>query len=253
MRLIVSAALLVLTNTVAHAEELSAAAIIERSRQAGALGLVNAHADIKLVVDDGHGGVKERQLTAAAMQLPNEVRRIVRFVEPSDVRGVAVLVVERAGEPADRFLYLPSQKRVRRISGRQGGQSFEETDFSYADLDLAGGQGDQQTREADADVDGNRCWVVTTVPAESPYGKVVTYVHQKTSVPLQILFYGKDGALAKRLKAARVKQVEGRWYAFESVMETVGKGTKTTLTITRLDTKVTQSADDFTEQALARE
>ena len=253
MRLLAIATSFALTISIARADDLSAASILERSRQSGALGLVNASADIQLTVDDGHGATKQRRLTAAAIQLPNEVRRVVRFVEPSDVRGVAVLVTEKPGEPAERLLYLPNQKRVRRISGRQGSQSFEETDFSYADLDLAGGQGDQQTREADAPVGGNPCWVVTTVPVESPYGKVVTYVHQKTSVPLQVLFYGKDGALTKRLKVSRVKQVDGHWYAFESVMETPGKGTKTTLTITRLDTKATLSPDDFTEQALARE
>lgn len=179
-------------------------------------------------------------------------QRLVRFLEPADVRGVGVLVVEKDGQAADRLLYLPSQKRVRHVSGRQGSQSFQETDYSYADLDLAGGQGDKHSREADATVDGNPCWVVTTEPADSPYGKVVTYVHQKTAVPLQILFHDKNGTLVKRLKATRVKQVDGKWYAFESVMETVAKGSKTTLTITSLDTKATLSPDDFTEQALQR-
>jgi hypothetical protein len=242
-----------LASWTAHADDLSAEQIIDRSRQAGALGQVGGKAEIKLVVDNGKGEVKERKISAASIQRPDlEVRRLVRFLDPADVRGVAVLVIEKPGQAADRLLYLPSQKRVRHVSGKQGGQSFQETDFSYADLDLAGGQGDKQQREADAMIDNNPCWVVTTTPADSPYGKIVTYVHQKTAVPLQVLFHDKAGQLVKRLKATRVKQVEGKWYAFESVMETLAKGSKTTLTITMLDTKTTLPPDDFTEQALER-
>ena len=253
MRLLALLTAFALLTLPARADDLTAGQIIEKSRRSSALGLVGAKAEIKLVVDNGKGELKERKLTASAMQLPDEVRRLVRFQEPADVRGVAVLVVERPGKAAERLLYLPSQKRVRRVSGKQGGQSFQETDFSYADLDLAGGQGDKHQREADASVENQPCWVVSTVPADSPYGKVVTYVHQKTAVPLQILFHDKDGALTKRLKANRVKQLDGKWYAVESVMETVTKGSRTTLTITTLDTKASLSADDFSEQALERQ
>jgi hypothetical protein len=236
----------------ARADDLTASQILDKSKRSGALGLVNARADVKLVVDDGKGDVRERRLTASAIQQAGEVRRLVRFEEPADVRGVAFLVIEHDGQPADRLLYLPAQKRVRRVSGRQGSQSFENTDFAYADLDLAGGKADVLSREPDADVEGQRCWVVSAVPADSPYGKVVTFVHQKTSVPLQVLFEDKDGHLLKRLKATRVKQVDGNWYAFESVMETIARGSKTTLTITSLDSHAKLSPDDYTEQALER-
>jgi hypothetical protein len=237
----------------ARADDLTASQILEKSKRSGALGLVNAKAEVKLVVDNGKGDVRERRLTATAIQLPGEVRRLVRFDEPADVRGVAFLGIEKDGQPSERYLYLPAQKRVRSVSGRQGGQSFENTDFAYADLDLAGGQGDALKREADGAVDGQPCWVVSATPVDSPYGKVTTYVHQKTSVPLQVLFEDKSGQLMKRLKATRVKQVDGSWYAFESVMETLSKGSKTTLTIVTLDSKAKLSADDYTREALERQ
>lgn len=253
MRWLCALLVLTLTGAVARADDLTATQILEKSRRSGALGLINARAEVSLVVDDGHGGVRERKLTASAIQTGAETRRLVRFEQPAEVRGVSFLVVEKEGQAPDRLLYLPAQKRVRRVSGRQGGQSFENTDFAYADLDLAGGKGDQLTREADAAVEGQQCWVVSAVPADSPYGKVTTYVHQQTGVPLQVLFLDKDGKQVKKLKATRVKQVEGKWYAFESVMETLAKGSKTTLTIASLDTKATLSPDDYTEQALERQ
>lgn len=236
----------------ARAEEPSAEQVLERARRSGAMGLVGARAEVTLVVDDGQGGRKERRLTATALQLPGgEVRRLVRFHDPAEVRGVGFLVVEKGGQ-TERLLYLPAQKRVRRVSGSAGGGAFLSTDFSYADLDLAGGAGDLQQKLADETVDGHPCWVVATRPADSPYGRVVTSVHRDTGVPLRVVYEDRDGKVVKRLQVQRVKQVDGHWYAFESVLETVGRGTKTTLTITALDPKAALSPDDFTEQALER-
>lgn len=235
---------------IAAAGEPTASDILERARRTGALGLVGARAEVKLVLEDGKGGRRERTLTAMALDHEGVTRRLVRFHSPADVRGVGFLVVEKEGKSPERLLYLPAQKRIRRVSARQGGQSFLETDFAYADLDLAGGSDDAHERLKDEAVEGNACHVVATRPADKTYGRIVTYVHKDTGVPLLITFHDQQGELVKRLKATRVKQQEGRWYAVESVMETPGKGTKTTLTITKLDTKATLSPQDFTEQAL---
>lgn len=253
MRRFVAFLLLSCSSVIARADDLTARQILDKAQRSGALGLVNARATVKLVVDDGRGTTRERRLTASAVQLPGEVRRLVRFEEPADVRGVAILVTQKDGQSPDRLLYLPSQHRVRPISGRQGSQSFENTDYAYADLDLAGGESTTVTREADADVEGQHCWVVSAVSPDSPYGKVVTYVHQQTAVPLQVDFEDRNGQLVKRLHVTRVKQVEGHWYAFESIMETLAKGSKTTMSIESLDTKATLNPDDFTAQALERE
>lgn len=238
--------------TAARADSPTAAEILEKARRTGALGLVGARASVKLSVDDGQGGRRERALTALAAERDGEVRRLVRFLEPAEVRGVGFLVVEKPGKPAERLLWLPAQRRVRRVSGSAGGGSFLGTDFAYADLDLAGGQGDVHTREPDAAVDGAPCWVVATKPAEGRYGRIVTSVHQQTGVPLQVLFHDAAGALVKRLKVARVKQVDGRWIAMESVMETVATGSKTTIVIDTLDTKAAIAADELSERALER-
>jgi hypothetical protein len=225
--------------------------ILEKVRRASALGLPGARAEVRLTSDDGR---KEHRLSAATTTLPGgETRRLVRFLEPADVRGAAFLVVERPGEAAQRLLYLPSQKRVRRVSGGAGAGALMGTDFSYADLDLAGGAGDAHERLEDDTVEGQRCWVVATRPAgSSAYGRIVAWVHPQTGVALRVTFEDKAGKPVKRLEAKRVKQAGTLWYAAESVMETLGQGTRTTLAVTALDTKTPLAADDFTEQALER-
>ncbi len=237
----------------ARAQGPTAAQILDRARQASALGLVGAQATIRLDVDDGHGQKKERRLSASAIALPGgEVRRLVKFEEPADVRGVALLVVEKPGSPPERLLYLPTQRRVRHVSRSAGGGRFLETDFSYADLDLAGGAEDTSERLADQTLDGNLCFVVATKPAHSPYGKIETWVDQKTGVTLKVVFQNSAGQPLKELDVARVRQVDGRWYAFESVMRTLAAGSNTTLTIEKLDPRAKLTPDDFTSAALGR-
>jgi len=243
-----------LVSSEARAEGPTAQEVIEKIRRSSALGLAGARAEVTLTSDDGRGGRKEHKLSAATTSLASgETRRLVRFLEPADVRGAAFLVIEKPAQAAQRFLYLPAQKRVRRVSGNAGAGAFMNTDFSYADLDLAGGASDTHERLTDDAVEGQKCWVVATKPAgTSAYGRIVAWVHPQTGVALRVVFEDAAGKPVKRLEAKRVKQAGGLWYAAESVMETIAQGTKTTLAVTALDTKTPLSADDFTEQALER-
>ncbi len=237
----------------AAAAGLSATQILDQARKESALGLVGARATVTLLVDDGHGTRRERKLTVSAIALPGgEVRRLVRFDEPASVRGVALLIVEKPGESAERLLYLPAQRRVRRVSASAGGSRFMQTDFSYADLDLAGGAGDQSTRLADRTLDGNPCYVVATKPAHSPYGGIETWVDQRTGVTLEVIFRDPSGKPVKELDVEKVQQIGGRWTAVQSVMRTLATGSKTTLEVESLDTHAALSPDDFTSAALER-
>ena len=243
--------LILAASPLALAEGPSAAEILEKARRASALGIVGARAEVKLTAVDGKGETKERRLTASALGLPTgEVRRLIRFHEPAEVRGVGFLVNEKPDGKIERWLYLPAQKRVRPVSSTAGGGALLQTDFSYADLDLAGGAGDKHERLGDTVVDKEPCWQVATTPAQSPYARIVTAVHQKTGVALQIAYEGKDGAPQKRLVVKKVKQAQGRWYAATAEMTTLASGSHTTLEITSLDAAAKLSPDDFTETAL---
>jgi len=59
---------------------------------------------------------------------------IIKFLSPAEIRGVTALTHENPGSSDDNWLYLPANKRVRRVSGANNTASFQGTEFTYEDL-----------------------------------------------------------------------------------------------------------------------
>lgn len=86
-------------------------------------------ATITLTVSVSERGSDPLERTMRVWQLGAE-RRMVKFLEPARLRGTGILVPERG----QTYLYLPAYQRVRRIVGKEGGQSFMGTGFAINDL-----------------------------------------------------------------------------------------------------------------------
>ncbi|HVE83458.1 MAG TPA: outer membrane lipoprotein-sorting protein [Myxococcales bacterium] len=237
----------------ALAEE-SAQEISRKSRERGALNLLDLTAELRLVTTGKDGAVKEQRLVSSARKVGGKLHSLARFTEPSGVAGVAVLTVQGEGAAADEIsLYLPKLKRVRKIVQSQRGESFMQTDFSYADLGSSGGARDEALkREPDAAAEGRQCYVLRGSPGEgSPYGEVTLFVDQETYVPMRVEYRDRDGKLLKVFRALKLKRFQDRTLAAEAVMENAAQGSRTALTVLRLEAS-RLSDDDFTERALER-
>ena len=86
-------------------------------------------ATITLTVSVSERGSDPLERTMRVWQLGTD-RRMIKFLEPARLRGTGILVPERG----QTFLYLPAYQRVRRIVGKEGGQSFMGTGFAINDL-----------------------------------------------------------------------------------------------------------------------
>ena len=80
--------------------------------------------------------LRGRQAPGAPKTAPDGDRLLIRFTYPNDIRGTSFLVWKHPAGPAsqaiddERFLYLPSLGRVRRIAGSEAQESFVGSDFS---------------------------------------------------------------------------------------------------------------------------
>jgi hypothetical protein len=164
------------------------------------------------------------------------VRAMLRMDSPDAVAGTSYLVRETAATAEDMFVYLPSFRRVRRITSSLGDRSLLGTDFSYSDFKLLSNAfvGSSAKLEPPGKVIQRPTYTVSFKPlpgAVSPYTAIRAWVDQETCVPLKADFYLGD-TIRKRLTAptGALHQTGTFWYLSQVVMNDLVEGTKTVMT-----------------------
>ena len=90
------------------------------------------------------------------------IKRMVKFLDPADVRGTAMLIVDNKNVQDDMWIYLPALKRTRRIVSTEKGKSFMSSEFSNADMS-SGTNADFRIRHL-PESGKNNLWVIESEP-----------------------------------------------------------------------------------------
>ena len=160
-----------------------------------------------------------------------ETLTLLRFTEPADIKDTGLLTYNYPSKDNNQWIYLPALDRARRIAASRKGGRFVGSDLYYEDL---------QRREVSEDRHrilgvGKVGQVPTTVlesvpvdPDNSVYSKRVSWIHEKSLIPLRIDFYkaGNEKAM-KRLKATKIKKIQGYWTVVDSRMTDLKSGHQT--------------------------
>jgi hypothetical protein len=161
------------------------------------------------------------------------IATLVRFTAPTDIADTGLLTLDHADGSADQWVYLPALGQSRRIpSGRQGGR-FVGSDLLFEDLQ------DRQVHrdthrwlgvEIHEGIETDLLESVPVDPADSVYGKRVSWVHPDLSIPLRIDFYRPAAETPfKRFTLQRVELIQDYWTETDSVVEDLDSGHQTRL------------------------
>lgn len=217
---------------------------------------------LSLVIQDGRGGERKRELTRFERRGNGEdTKTIVFFHAPAEVKGTGFLSIGHDDAPADQWLYLPELRRVRQITTRARGESFVGTDLTYADLDMLADmpwwtEADARSRlRGEEPVDGAGSWVIELDPQSDtiPYDTIVLWLAKDDLVPRRIeLFADGTAEPTKRIRQRDVRMVGAVPVPHEVEVATLAKGSRTLVTTAsvRLDTGLAE--DLFTQRALER-
>lgn len=178
----------------------------------------------------------------AARELAPDGSRLVRAMlhlsAPPNLSGAAYLIREKDGDLRDgMYVYLPSVKRVRRVTGSIADGGLMGTSFSYLDFkQLQNTFGGASTAyEGPGEIDKRPVHVLAFRPVDTTkggYDLVRSWVDTKTCVPLKAEFHeGKQ--IRKRLisPTATLKQVDAYWYASVIEMHDLQQDLHTTLRV----------------------
>lgn len=246
----------------AFGEELpSAEDIIARAnaRDAGKDALQTVH--MKLIEKDGSS--RERVTRGAAKTFADSRRFALFFVEPSNVKGTALLTYDYddTAKSDDQWLYLPAMRKTRRISGGERGGPFLGTDFSFEDIknQSRGSLLDRNWKTVGKEeVDGHVCYAIEGVPTtpeiakELGYSKLKTYVDVELALMRRTDFWDQSGAMFKTISIRDYEQIDGIWTARTMEAKNLKTEHSTVFTIADVRYNSGLSDDIFSVQSLER-
>jgi outer membrane lipoprotein-sorting protein len=208
-----------------------------------------------LQVLDSKGTISDKRWTLTRLGSHGQSRMVLRFNTPAEVKGVALLVVNHPDRASDQWMWTPAIERDRRIALQDRSTRFFGTDFSFEDLEERDvGQFDYSLA-GDETLDGALCWKIQSVPKEaksSQYTRSLVWVRKDIYIPVRIENYVKQEAV-RRLNYSDIQNVQGIWTARRLEMADLRRGTRTRLTLDKLEYNVPLKDEDFTLQALRRQ
>ncbi len=194
---------------------------------------------VEMLLRDKSGKTRKRVLYSYAKDKGRGERwTLMRFVQPADIAGTGLLTLDHPGDDSDQWLYLPALDRVRRIASSRKGGRFVGSDFYYEDLRDREVEMDYHRLAGKAKLGKIECDLLVSTPRDpsnSVYSKRVSWIHPRILVPLRVDLYQKGRKKpVKRLRARRIKKIQGYWTVLDSTMYDLKTGHSTRLLTKRI-------------------
>ena len=208
-----------------------------------------------LQVFDAKGKVSDKRWTLERLGSHGDSRMVLRFTQPAEVKGVALLVVNHPDRASDQWMWTPAIERDRRIALQDRSTRFFGTDFSFEDLEERDVNQYDYSALGDEAIDGVPVWKIQSVPKQaksSQYTRSIVWVRKDNYAFARIENYVKE-TLVRRLNYSDIQNVQGIWTARQLEMTDLRRGSRTRLTLDKLQYNVPMKEEDFTLQAIRRQ
>ncbi len=208
-----------------------------------------------LQVFDAKGKVSDKRWLLERLGSHGTSKMVLRFTQPAEVKGVALLVVNHPDRASDQWMWTPAIERDRRIALQDRSTRFFGTDFSFEDLEERDVAQYEYALLGDDTLDGVATWKIQSTPARtktSQYTRSIVWIRKDNYAVAQIENYAKE-QVVRRLRYADIQNVQGIWTAKVLEMTDLKRNSRTRLTLDKLQYNVPMKDEDFTLQALRRQ
>ncbi len=189
-------------------------------------------------------------------------KRLIRFVEPADVKGTGLLTFDYEDKDDDIWIYMPALRKTRRIVSSEKAKSFMGSEMTYADITPPSVDdfthkvlGEQKVRGAD-------CWIIESIPKtdeiadENGFSKKVASIGKADYMARKAVFYDLDDELHKELNAFDIQEIDPENHKYQPgkmVMENKQDGRKSEVLFEKTVLRPDVPDDYFTTRYLERE
>lgn len=240
-------------HTQTLAQELTGKEIIEKvySRPEGD----DREAELKMTLINTRDATREREIKQFSKDYGDEEKSIMFFTAPADVAGTSFMnwsYDDRSND--DQWIYLPSLRRVRRISSDDKSDRFMGSDFTYDDLGDRHPDDDNHKLLREETIEGKDCYVVGSTPVDPDYmySKTITWIEKDTFIGVQKEFYDENGELLKILTVEKYENIDGFDIITHSEMHDVQRDHRTVMKLNNVRLNTGLSDSMFTERMMSR-
>lgn len=222
------------------------------------LGFLDSASELKMILTNKQGETSERDLRLKVLEVQDPAegdKSLIVFDTPRDVKGTGFLSFTHINEPDDQWLYLPSLKRVKRISSKNKSGPFMGSEFAYEDMSSQEVAKYTYKWLRDEPCGELTCFVVERYPVykNSGYTKQVVWADHDEYRILKTEYYDRKKSLLKTLELSDYQQyLDKHWRAHRLYMENHQTGKTTELKWSNFEFKTGVDDGDFNKNALKR-
>ena len=238
------------------AQQEDAGQIMNKSRELTMTSSLSA--TISLSITEKNGSVRNRTISMTSKSFPEGVeKRFIKFLDPADVRGTAMLIYDNKSSADEMWIYLPALKKTRRIVSSEKGKNFMSSEFSNADMSSPS-LSDFTNKHTGLSGKDNQ-WVIESIPLSSEiadeygYSRKITWFSMDKCQVLKMEFYNFDNELFKIIEVKSIHSLpEGKYIIREMTANNVLTGRKSAITFTKISDNPKIDDSFFSIQNLER-
>lgn len=203
----------IFASSVTSTKGLEVATLVDKANS----GFKGIKAQVEMELINAKGDKISREMRSYILENPEDGdKSIIIFDSPLDLKCTTMLTWSHKDRNDDQWLFLPSIKRIKRISPRGKSGSFIGSEFTYEDISS------QELEEFTYKFvsENQSTWVVDQFPVDknSFYSKQRVTISKKYKNPLKIEYFNLRNELYKTAEFSNFKKHEQFWWADEVVM-----------------------------------
>lgn len=215
-------------------------------------------ATISLSIVEKNGASRNRTIALTSKSFPGGLeKRFIKFLEPADVRGTAMLIVDNKDASDEIWIYLPALKKTRRISSSENSKSFMSSEFSNADMGSPS-LADFKNRHIEGS-GTNNTWIIESVPADEDkadeygYSRKISYIRMDKYRVSRMEFFNFDKSLFKTIEISEFHEMpEGKYMVSRMTAMNHLNGRKSEIVFRNISDNVKVEDSFFSVQNLER-
>ncbi len=221
VQVIIAALLLSGVSYIVSAQNMSAKQVQQKAIDVTRVSGTEALSTLTIISPKGDKRVRKMTSVTKLYDKGETEKKLIRFIEPADVKGTGFLTYDYNAEDDDKWIYMPALRKTRRIITSENAKSFMGSEFSYADMSMPTVDDFNYKFLPEEVVNGTPCYVVEIVPKdndieeENGFSKKISWISKDKFLLQKSVYYNLPGDKEKMMTVKSVIEVDPKNHRYK--------------------------------------